>query len=53
MFLYRLKAIDPTTALAGLSQVHGAEVENFEMSIKHASLPDHIAYILKSCGVEE
>ena len=53
MFLYRLKAIDPTTALAGLSPVHGAEVENFEMSIKHASLPDHIAYILKSCGVEE
>jgi len=52
-FLYRLKAIDPSTALAGLCPVCGVDVENFEIAIKHASLPDRMAYILKKVGIEE
>lgn len=53
MYLYRLKSIDPTSTLAGLSQVKRDDVENFNISFKHANLPDEMARILKIIDLEE
>ena len=53
MYLYRLKSIDPTSTLAGLSPVKRDDVENFNISFKHANLPDEMARILKTIDLEE
>ena len=53
MYLYRLKSIDPTSTLAGLSPVKRDDVENFNISFKHANLPDEMARILKIIDLEE
>jgi hypothetical protein len=48
-----LKSIDPTSTLAGLSPVKRDDVENFNISFKHANLPDEMARILKIIDLEE
>ena len=53
LFFYRLKSVDTTLGLAGLQRVDRDDVENFEMSFKHANIPDEMSRILNEINLDE
>jgi len=53
MFFYRLKSVDTTLGLAGLQPVGHNDVENYEMPLKHARIPDKISEILAHVDLKE
>ena len=53
LFFYRLKSVDTTLGLAGLQRVDRDDVENFEMSFKHANIPDEMSRILNEIHLDE
>ena len=53
MFFYRIKSVDTTLGLAGLQPVEHNDVENYEMPLKHARIPDKISEILAHVDLRE
>jgi hypothetical protein len=52
MFFYRLKSVDATLGLAGLQRIDRDDVENFEMSYRHANIPDEMSRILHEIDLD-